>query len=110
MNVTRHNTVEQPQAIGHQRTEESEVMKGMRHTRLVECDMTILADTTQEKLNTATLLDTGFVCVAFRNQVFGIPVQYIHLGRGDIDCVYEISTTFEGQLDWTDYGRKTRGT
>jgi len=51
------------------------------HSWLVECDIAILANTTQEELDTVILLNVGLVRVTFRNQVFGVS------GRG-------ISTAF----------------
>ena len=62
------------------------------HTWLVECDMAILANTTQEELDTAMLLNAGLGRVTFCDQVFGVSIQQVHLGRGDIDCVSTIST------------------
>ena len=66
---------------------------------LVECDMAILANTTQEELDTATMLHAGLIHVTFRDQVFGISIQQVHLGGGDIDCVSTISTgSIGGQI------------
>jgi len=54
--------------------------------------MAILANTPQEELDTAVMLNAGVVRVTFHDQVFGVSIQQVHLGRGDIDCVSIIST------------------
>lgn len=55
-------------------------------TGLVEGDVSVLADTPEEELDPAVLLDLRLVGVAFRDQVLCVPVQDVHLGRRDIDC------------------------
>ena len=54
-------------------------------TGLVERDVAILADTTEEERNATVLLDLGLVRIAFRDKILRISVQDVHLGRRNVD-------------------------
>ena len=58
---------------------------GLRQTWLVERDVSVLADTAQEELDPAVLLDALLVGLAFADQVYGVAVEDVHLRRGDVD-------------------------
>ena len=57
-------------------------------TGLVEGDVAVLADTAEEELDAAVLLDLFFVFLALLDQVLRVPVQDVHLGRRDVDCAH----------------------
>ena len=59
--------------------------EGLRQTWLVKRDVSVLADAAQEKLDAAVLLDALLVGFAFADQVYGVAVEDVHLGRGDVD-------------------------
>lgn len=48
-------------------------------TRFVESNVAILANTTEEELDTAMRLDLGFVRIALADEILGITVQDVHL-------------------------------
>ena len=56
-------------------------------TGLVERDVAILADTTEEELNATVLLDLGLVLLALLDQVLRVPVQDVDLRGRDVDWV-----------------------
>ena len=56
-----------------------------RGARLVEGDVPVLADATEEELNAAIRLDFGFIRVAFANKIFSVTVQYVDLRGRDVD-------------------------
>lgn len=54
-------------------------------TWLVERDVTVLADSAQEELNSTSGFDTLFVVFALANEIFHSSVQDIYLRGRDID-------------------------
>ena len=62
-------------------------------TRLVECDVPVLADPTEEELDAAVLLYLRFVRIALGDEVGRVPVEDVYLLRGDIDCRASASAT-----------------
>ena len=56
-------------------------------TRLIERDVSILANTTEEQLDTAISLDLLLVRLALFNEVLGVSVEDVHLRRRDVHCV-----------------------
>ena len=54
-------------------------------TRLIEGNVTVLANAGEEKLDTAVRFDGGFVRVAFRDKVRSVAIENMHLGRRYID-------------------------
>lgn len=69
---------------GRRRREEEEA-RGL--TRLVERDVPILADATEEELDAAVRLDLLLVLLALRDQILRVSVQDVHLRGRDVDCV-----------------------
>lgn len=47
--------------------------------------MAVFADSAEEELDAAVGFDSGFVGVAFADEVFGVAVEDVYLGRGDVD-------------------------
>lgn len=60
--------------------------RGERRPGLVERDVAVLADPAEEELDPAVRDDLGFVCFAFPDEVFGVPVEDVDLRRRDVDC------------------------
>ena len=63
-----------------------------RHRRegLVESDVTILANTTQEEVNTTSSLNAFFVILTLLCQVGGVAVEDIYICRVDVDVLEEV--------------------
>lgn len=59
---------------------------GQTTPRLVESDMSVLPDPTEEELYTAVRTDLFLVRPAFRVQGGGGTVEHVYLGGGDVDC------------------------
>ena len=55
-------------------------------TGLVERDVAILADTTEEELDATVRLDLRLVRLALADQVLRVAVQDVHLCRRNVDC------------------------
>ena len=55
-------------------------------TRLVERNMPVLADSTQEELNPAHRADQGLVVRTLAVQVIRVSIEDVHLRRRDVDC------------------------
>lgn len=51
----------------------------------IECNVTILSDASEEKFDATITPNPRFVGIAFRNQVFGIPIENVYVRRRDID-------------------------
>ena len=60
-------------------------------TGLVEGDVAVLADTAEEELDPAVLLDLGLVRVALRDEVLRVSVQDVHLRGRDVDVREELA-------------------
>lgn len=56
--------------------------------RLVERDVTVFTDTTQEELDSAMSLDRGFVSCTFCNEIWCISIKDVDVLGLDIDYMY----------------------
>ena len=65
-----------------------------RRAGLVERDVPVLADPSEEELNAAVGFDLRLVRVALRDQVFGVAVQDVDLRRRDVDWWGGVSEKF----------------
>ena len=63
-------------------------------TRLVERDVPVLADTAEEELDAAVRGDLGLVGLALEDEVLGVAVQDVDLGRRDVDWWGGVSEKF----------------
>ena len=64
----------------------------MRLTRLVERDVSVLANPAEEELDAAVLLDLGLVTLALFDQVLRVPVQDVDLRGRDVDLVRSLAS------------------
>ena len=75
--------------------------------------MSVLSNSTKEKLNSTTILDTLFIGFAFTNQIHRISVQNVDLVWGYIDYrEYRLASLRHWGIysDATYYERRIRGT
>lgn len=54
-------------------------------TGFIKGDVTVLADTAKEELDTTKRFYGSFVCIAFSDEVGCVTVEDMHLGGGYID-------------------------
>jgi hypothetical protein len=59
-------------------------------SRLVERDMSVCTNASQEELNAAHCLDLRFIGCALSLEVWGISVEYVNVGRQDVDVREEV--------------------
>ena len=55
------------------------------HTGLIEGDVTVLANSGEEKLDVDIRFDGSLVCVAFHDKVRNVAIENMHLRRGYIN-------------------------
>lgn len=56
-------------------------------TRLVEGDVAVLTNPTEEELNTTKRFDLGFICIAFADKIFDVAIKDVHLRGRDVNCI-----------------------
>jgi hypothetical protein len=55
------------------------------HTRFIESDMSVLADTSKEKLDTSITFDSLFISITLRDEILCVSIKDIDLRRWNIN-------------------------